>query len=189
MEYRKLLTLALVPSILFFLLSLVSVALTTHYWIIGDWITPRGVKVQTSTFNDRTQSYTIDETIVYFTENDTDATIVSGCLCLTAAVVALIAWAQLRKPGMDTFDATVCAEMHCRRTDMLTSTEQTPILGTCCHCDIRCRRSHCASVYHPSLHQQGRRCIRLQIRDTPDGRKIQHEQVLHKRSGSLQLSS
>ena len=109
MEFRKLLTLAIVPSVLFFLLSLVSVALTTHYWIIGDWITPRGVKVQTSTFNDRTQSYTIDETIVYFTGNDTDATIVSGCLCLTAAVVALIAWAQLRKPGMDTFDATVRA--------------------------------------------------------------------------------
>ncbi|KAJ4333826.1 hypothetical protein N0V87_007302 [Didymella glomerata] len=106
MEFRKLLTLAIVPSVLFFLLSLVSVALTTHYWIIGDWITPRGVKVQTNKFNDRTQSYTIDETIVYFTENDTDATIVSGCLCLTAAVVALIAWAQLRKPGMDTFDAT-----------------------------------------------------------------------------------
>jgi hypothetical protein len=109
MEYRKLLTLALVPSILFLLLSLISVALTTHYWIIGDWITPRGVKVQTSTFNDRTQSYVIDETIVYFTETDTDATIVSGCICLTAAVVALIAWAQLRKPGMDTQFATVRA--------------------------------------------------------------------------------
>lgn len=107
MEYRKLLTLTLVPSILFLLLSLVSVALTTHYWIIGDWITPKGVKVQT-TFNDRTQSYAIDETIVYFTENDTDATIVSGCLCLTAAVVAIIAWAQLRKPGMDSQHATVC---------------------------------------------------------------------------------
>lgn len=114
MEYRALLTLALVPSILFFLLSLVSVALTTHYWIIGDWITPRGVKVQTSTFNDRTQSYTIDETIVYFTENDTDATIVSGCLCLTAGVVALIAWAQLRKPGMDTQFTTVSATVHIR---------------------------------------------------------------------------
>lgn len=62
--------------------------------------------MQTSTFNDRTQSYTIDETIVYFTENDTDATVVSGCLCLTAGVVALIAWAQLRKPGMDTQFAT-----------------------------------------------------------------------------------
>ncbi|KAF9693893.1 hypothetical protein EKO04_008184 [Ascochyta lentis] len=106
MQYRKPLTLALVPSILFFLLSLVSVALTTHYWIIGDWITPRGVKVQTGTFNDRTQSYTIDETMVYFTSNDTDATIVSGCLCLTAGVVSLIVWAQLRKPDMDTQFAT-----------------------------------------------------------------------------------
>lgn len=111
MDFRKLLTLAIVPSVLFFLLSLVSVALTTHYWIIGDWITPRGVKVQTGAFNERTQSYTIDETIVYFTEKDTDATVVSGCLCLTAAVVALIAWVQLRKPDMDTFDATVCVTM------------------------------------------------------------------------------
>jgi hypothetical protein len=110
MGFRKLLNLAIVPVLLFFLLSFVSVALTTHYWIIGDWITPRGVKVQTNNFNTRTQSYTIDETIVYFTENDTDATIVSGCLCLTAAVVALVAWVQLRKPGMDAFDATVCTE-------------------------------------------------------------------------------
>lgn len=107
MEYRKLLTLALVPSILFFLLSLVSLALTTHYLILGDWVVPRGVKVQTSTFNDRTQSYAIDETIIYFTQSDTDTTIVSGCLCLTAAIVALIAYAQLRKPGMDTQFATV----------------------------------------------------------------------------------
>ncbi|KAJ4988240.1 hypothetical protein SVAN01_06336 [Stagonosporopsis vannaccii] len=105
MDYRKLLTLALVPSVLFLLLSLVSVALTTHYWIIGDWITPRGVRVVTDDFNERTQSYTIDETIVYFTENDTDATIVSGCLCLTAGVIAVIAWAELRKPGMDTLQA------------------------------------------------------------------------------------
>ncbi|KAH6639350.1 hypothetical protein C7974DRAFT_129506 [Boeremia exigua] len=106
MDYRKLLSLSLIPSILFLLLSIVSIALTTHYWIIGDWIIPRGVRVQTDTFNDRTQSYTIDETIVYFTANDTDATVVSGCLCLTAAVVAVIAWAELRKPGTDTQLAT-----------------------------------------------------------------------------------
>lgn len=101
MEFRTLLNLALAPSILFFLLSLISLALTTHYWIIGDWIVPRGVKVQTNEFNQRTQSFTIDETIVYFTENDTDATIVSGCLCLTAAVVAIIACVELKKPGLD----------------------------------------------------------------------------------------
>jgi hypothetical protein len=163
MEFRKLLTLAIVPSVLFFLLSLVSVALTTHYWIIGDWITPRGVKVQTNKFNDRTQSYTIDETIVYFTENDTDATIVSGCLCLTAAVVALIAWAQLRKPGMDTFDATVCAMMQSQKASMLTSIEQTSFLGSRGDCNVPCRCRHGVSVYHPSLHQQGRRCIWLQV--------------------------
>ena len=163
MEYRKLLTLALVPSILFLLLSFVSVALTTHYWIIGDWITPRGVKVQTSTFNDRTQSYTIDETIVYFTENDTDATIVSGCICLTASIVALIAWAQLRKPGMDTQFATVSAEAHACLDEMLRPIEQTPFLDTCCSCDNSYRRCLCAGLRHPSLHQQGRRRIWLQI--------------------------
>jgi len=114
MDYRKLLSLALVPSVLFLLLSLVSVALTTHYWIIGDWITPRGVRVVTDNFDDRTQSYTVDETIVYFTENDTDATIVSGCLCLTAAVVAIIAWAELRKSGMDTQQAAVCIAIFLR---------------------------------------------------------------------------
>ncbi|KAI8934339.1 hypothetical protein NX059_009075 [Plenodomus lindquistii] len=101
MEYGKILRLALVPSILFLLLSLVSVALTTHYWIIGDWIVPRGVTVTTSEFDDRRQRYVTDDTIVYFTTADADATIVSGCLNLAASVLALIAWSTLRKPGMD----------------------------------------------------------------------------------------
>ncbi|KAF2849042.1 hypothetical protein T440DRAFT_144781 [Plenodomus tracheiphilus IPT5] len=101
MEYGKILRLALVPTILFFLLSLVSVVLTTHYWVIGDWIVPRGVTVTTSQFDDRTQRYVTDDTIVYFTIADADATIVSGCLNLAAGVIGLIAWSTLRKPGMD----------------------------------------------------------------------------------------
>lgn len=101
MEYGKILRLTLVPTILFFLLSLVSVALTTHYWIIGDWIVPRGVVVATTEFNDRMQQYVTDDTIVYFTTADADATIVSGCLNLAAGVIALIAWSILQKPGMD----------------------------------------------------------------------------------------
>lgn len=101
MGYEKLLRLALAPSILFFLLSLISVALTCHYWILGDWIVPRGVKVQTSTYNERLRQYEIDDTIVYFIDAVTDATIVSGCLNLTAAVLALIAASTLRKPDMD----------------------------------------------------------------------------------------
>jgi maltodextrin utilization protein YvdJ len=107
MRYDRVLRLALVPSIIFFLLSLVSVALTAHYWIIGDWIVPRFVKVTTNEFNDRIQQYVTDDTIVYFTETDTDVTIASGCLNLTAAIVALIAWSTLRKPGIDSHDAAV----------------------------------------------------------------------------------
>jgi hypothetical protein len=107
MRYDRVLRLALVPSIIFFVLSLVSVALTAHYWIIGDWIVPRGVQVVTSEFNDRLQQYVIDDTIVYFTEADTDATIASGCLNLTAAVVALIAWSTLRKKDIDSQSAVV----------------------------------------------------------------------------------
>ncbi|KAF2026283.1 hypothetical protein EK21DRAFT_103355 [Setomelanomma holmii] len=90
MQYEKILRVALVPTIVFFLLSLVSLALTTHYWILGDWIVPRGVRIGT------------DYTIVYFKDNETDATVASACLNLSAAVMALIAWSTLRKPGMDT---------------------------------------------------------------------------------------
>jgi hypothetical protein len=152
MEYRKLLGLALAPSILFFLLSLVSLALTTHYWIIGDWIVPRGVKVQTNEFNQRTQSFTIDETIVYFTENDTDATIVSGCLCLTAAIVAIIACVESRKPGLDEVLMTVCHQTTPLTIDILIPAEQTSFLGACCGRNNPHRCCHCASFNHPSLH-------------------------------------
>ena len=131
MEYRKLLTLALAPSILFLLLSLVSLALTTHYWIIGDWIVPRGVKVQTNEFNQRTQSFTNDETIVYFTENDTDATIVSGCLCLTAAIVAIIACVESRKPGLDEVLMTVCRHPPPPLDDRYTDVSRTNGVSGC----------------------------------------------------------
>lgn len=107
MRYETVLGLALVPSIVFFLLSLVSVVLTIHYWILGDWIVPRNVTVTTNEFDQRTQKYITDDTIVYFTEIDTNATIASGCLCLAAGVIALIAWSTLRKPGMDSQLAAV----------------------------------------------------------------------------------
>lgn len=108
LRYDNILKFALVPSIIFLLLSVVSVALTTHYWILTDWVIPRGLKVVTSEFNDRLQQYVVDDTIVYFRESPTDATIVSGCLNLTAAVVALIAWSTLRKPDMDSQYNSVC---------------------------------------------------------------------------------
>lgn len=101
MQYQKILGFALAPSIVFFLLSLTSVALTVHYWILGDWIVPRGVQIQTQDFNERLQQYEIDSTIIYYIDLVTDATISSGCLNLTAAILALIAWSTLRKPGMD----------------------------------------------------------------------------------------
>jgi hypothetical protein len=107
MRYDRVLKLALLPSILFFFLSLVSVALTVHYWIIGDWIVPRGIKVPTD-FNERLNQWNTDETIVYFTVAETDATIVSGCLNLAAGIIALIAWSTLRKPDMDSIYAAVC---------------------------------------------------------------------------------
>ncbi|KAH3957639.1 hypothetical protein HBH98_228690 [Parastagonospora nodorum] len=102
MQYDKLLHLALVPSIVFFLLSLVSVALTTHYWILGDWIVPRDLRVTTDQFNERTQSFRYDDTIVYYVDRETDSTVAAGCLCFGAAIAGMIAWCTLRKPGMDT---------------------------------------------------------------------------------------
>jgi ABC-type multidrug transport system fused ATPase/permease subunit len=102
LRYENVLKFALIPSILYLLLSLVSVALTTHYWILTDWVISRGVRIVTSEFDDRTNQFVTDATIVYFTDTDTDTTIVSGCLNLAAAVIAVIAWSTLRKPGMDT---------------------------------------------------------------------------------------
>jgi hypothetical protein len=112
MQYDKVLRLALVPTIVFFVLSLVSVAITVHYWILGDWILPKGVRVITTDFEQRTQSYRTDYTVVYYIDHETDATIASGILCLAAAVMSLIAWSTLRKPGMDTQLAAVCNHIH-----------------------------------------------------------------------------
>jgi hypothetical protein len=108
MQYETLLRLALVPSIVFFLLSLVSVILTTHYWLLGDWIITRWVKVITSEVDERTKKNLVDDVIVWYTEKDTNVTIASGCLCLTAAIIALIAWSTLRKPDMDSQLSAVC---------------------------------------------------------------------------------
>jgi hypothetical protein len=107
MRYEKILGLALVPSIALFFLSFVSVILTIHYWILGDWIVPRGVTITTDEIDQRTQRYITDDLSVFYTDIDTNATIASGCLCLAAGVMALIAWSTLRKPGMDSQLAAV----------------------------------------------------------------------------------
>ncbi|KAF1922003.1 hypothetical protein BDU57DRAFT_584947 [Ampelomyces quisqualis] len=130
MHYEKTLRLALVPTIVFFLLSLVSVALTTHYWILGDWIVPRGVRVVTDDYNDRTQSYRTDFTIVYFIDKETDATIASGCLCLSASIFALIAWSTLRKPGMDTQPAAGKRRFWVLAVIVMTITSAAAALGS-----------------------------------------------------------
>ncbi|KAH7389645.1 hypothetical protein DE146DRAFT_635349 [Phaeosphaeria sp. MPI-PUGE-AT-0046c] len=101
MQYERTLRLALIPTIVFFLLSIVSVALTTHYWILGDWVVPRGIRLTTG-IDERTRLPKTDFTIVDFIDKETDVTIAAGCLCLSAAIVALIAYSTLRKPGMDT---------------------------------------------------------------------------------------
>lgn len=108
MGYERVLNLSLIPTTLFFLLSLVSIVITAHYWIIGDWLMPRWIAVPT-TFNQRTNSWNHDDMIVDYTEPSTNATIISGCLCLTAAVMAGIAWHKLRKRDMDSDFQLVCA--------------------------------------------------------------------------------
>jgi hypothetical protein len=109
MQYHTILGVALVPTILLLLLSLVSVALTTHYWIMGDYIISPGVSVTTNDFDQRAQSYRTDFTIVYFQDAETDTTIASGVLCLATAITAIIGWSVLRGPGMDTQIADVYA--------------------------------------------------------------------------------
>jgi hypothetical protein len=106
-QYRPILDLAIYPSVVFLLLSFVSVVLTTHYWILGDWIVPRDITVTLSTINDRTKRPDTDDTIVYFTDRETNVTISSCVLCLSAAVAGIIAWSALRKPDMDSQFAAV----------------------------------------------------------------------------------
>jgi hypothetical protein len=163
MQYEKTLRLALGPTIVFFLLSLVSVALTTHYWILGDWIVPRGARIQTNDYNERTQSYRSDYTIVYFIDKETDVTIAAGCLCLSAAVMALIAWSTLRKPGMDTQLAAVCSPVQPNQ-----------------------QSQHVAC---PALHKSRRRPVWMCVGNFDDERESEHQQILHARNGRLQLSA
>lgn len=54
-----------------------------------------------------------DDTIVDYTGSDTDMTIVSGCLCLGAAVMAFVAWSKLRRQDMDSDFNAVCSLLVC----------------------------------------------------------------------------
>lgn len=110
MEPGRLLNLSLVPSIFFILLSLVSIVLTSHYWILTDYFTGRWLVVL-STFPEKTK-FAFDNVIVDYTESSTNATIISGCLCLTAAVNAIVAYFKLRGGTGTEWDGVRCFISH-----------------------------------------------------------------------------
>lgn len=108
MDYQKVLKLSLFPAIVYIVLSFITIILTTHYWILGDWIMGRWIPVQ-SQFKEKTK-FPIDDVIVDYTEPSTNATIVSGCLNMTAGVMAVIAFNKLKKGDMDTDFHMVCSQ-------------------------------------------------------------------------------
>ena len=99
MGYRQILNLSLAPTILFALLSFLSIVLTSHYWILTDYIVGRWVK-RRSQFPEKNK-YQWDDVIIDYTESSTNATIVSGCLCLAAAVNCIVAYFKLKPVAMD----------------------------------------------------------------------------------------
>lgn len=171
LRFEIVLKLALIPSILYLLLSVVAVALTTHYWILTDWVISRGVAVITDEFDDRTNKFATDATIVYFTDADTDATIVSGCLNLAAAVIAIIAWSTLRKPGMDTVMNSVGTPATWTMiTHNLTFLKDcSPFLDTQYRYHVPGWGYHGNSVGCAALYETGRRQIRLYSGAVNDG--------------------
>ena len=113
MHYRTLLRWSLAPTLILLLISIASMALTTHYWIVGDWLTTRGIAVPNGTTDTRRRNWKI--TIVDYRATATDATIVSECLGLFAGIVSVIAWAKLRHPDMDMAHSRVCENLRSAR--------------------------------------------------------------------------
>lgn len=105
-NYGTILTLSLAPTVLFASLSLVSIFLTSHYWVLTDYFVGRWLKLE-SQFPEKTK-FRWDDIIVDYTESSTNATIVSGCLCLGAAVNAIVAYFKLRSKAMDLDYHSVC---------------------------------------------------------------------------------
>jgi hypothetical protein len=99
MDYRKILTISLVPSVLFAILSLISIFLTSHYWVLTDYFVGRWMKLE-SQFPEKTK-FRWDDVIVDYTESSTNATIVSGCLCLAASVNCIVAYFKLKPAAID----------------------------------------------------------------------------------------
>ncbi|KAL1612294.1 hypothetical protein SLS60_000518 [Paraconiothyrium brasiliense] len=97
--FQKLLTLSLIPAVVFALLSFISIILTTHYWILTDYFVGRWLK-RKSQFPEKNK-FPWDDVIVDYTEVSTNATIASGCLCLAAAINCIIAYSKLKPNTMD----------------------------------------------------------------------------------------
>lgn len=106
MDYQRILKLSPIPNIILLLLSLVSLMLTTHYWILTDYIMGRLI-LRPSTFPEKNR-YPTDKVVVDFTESSTNATIVAGCLCLVAAINAIIGAGELRRHELDLEYHKVC---------------------------------------------------------------------------------
>ncbi|KAF1960024.1 hypothetical protein CC80DRAFT_544487 [Byssothecium circinans] len=100
MEFAKAHQLSIIPAVILCILSVLSIILTATYWIIGDWIMGRWVQMPSS--YPEKDRWPNDDVTVDYTEASTNAAIVSGCLNLTTAVVAIIAWRRLRNHELDT---------------------------------------------------------------------------------------
>ncbi|PSN64118.1 hypothetical protein BS50DRAFT_612287 [Corynespora cassiicola Philippines] len=100
MGYETFLRFTLVPTALLFSLSLASIVITAHYWILGDWIMGRWVQIPIE-YDSQRNRWITDDTIVEYSSSSTDATIVSGCLSLGASIVAFLGWYKLRRADMD----------------------------------------------------------------------------------------
>lgn len=98
-DFQKLLTLSLIPTAIFTLLSFISIVLTAHYWILTDYFVGRWLK-RKSQFPEKTK-FQWDDVIVDYTETSTNAIIAAGCLCLAAGVNCIVAYFKLKPNTMD----------------------------------------------------------------------------------------
>lgn len=113
MGYRKVLQSALIPALILLVLSLLSLLLTTHYWIATDFIVGRWIPVS-SQFKEHGK-FPVDDVVIFWTEPSTNATVTSGSLNLAAAVMATVSLMELRKRKLDTDFNAVPSPLICRR--------------------------------------------------------------------------
>ncbi|PVI07907.1 hypothetical protein DM02DRAFT_235540 [Periconia macrospinosa] len=100
MQFARAHKLSVVPAALLALFSFLCIILTSVYWILTDWVVSRFVQIP-STHKDK-DKWPTNDVIVDWTEASTNATIVSGCLNLFAACVALVAWKRLMNQELNT---------------------------------------------------------------------------------------